>query len=233
MGSNRTDEPLNGEEGTMGERVRLLLADALPLFRDGVRALLQGEFSVVGAVGTGPEAVAEARHSRPDLVLMDAALPGLNGVDAARIIRSEVPEAKVVILTGATDEKTVTQCLEAEVHGYVVKDVETADLKKHLRAVLRGEYVLDPKVAGMVMARLRGALPLSESGAPSVPAHGLAPQQLTILRLIALGYSNRAIADQLHLSENTVKGYASDVLQRIGVKNRVEAAMLAVQRGWV
>lgn len=217
----------------MSERGKLLLADGQPLFRDGLRALLQGDFAVVGAVGTGHEAVAEARHSRPNLVLIDVALPGLTGVDAARIIRAEVPEAKVVILTAATDEKTVTQCLEAEVHGYIVKDTETADLKRHLRAVARGEYILDPKVAGMVMARLRGAPPLSEIGAASGPSHGLAPQQLTILRLMALGYSNRAIAEQLHLSENTVKGYASDVLQRIGVKNRVEAAMLAVQRGWV
>lgn len=214
------------------ERVRLLLADPLPLFRDGLRALLAGEFDVRGDAATGEDAVSVARRTRPGVVILDAQMPGLSGIDAARIIRAELPETRVIILTADGSERTVTQCLEAGVHGFVLKEVETADLVRQIRAVARGGYVLDPKVAGMVLRRLRGE-PGEAAADATAGRPPLSDQQVTILRLMARGSSNREIAEQLHLSENTVKGYSSEVLQRIGARNRVEASRLAVERGWV
>lgn len=214
----------------MSETIRVLIGDDHSVVREGLKAVLsEGGFTVVGEAADGREAVEAARRTRPDVVVLDVQMPLMSGIDAAKQIRAELPGVKILVLTTFADEKVLTQCLKAGVDGYVIKDVEKMDLKKHIRAVVRGEAILDPKVAGLLMARVRGDQPAAEAKSEEV----LTSQQMVILRLVAQGYSNREIAETLHLSENTMKGYVAEILHKLGVKNRVEAATLASARGWL
>lgn len=214
----------------MADRIRILIGDDHAVVREGLKAILSdGGFAVVGEAGDGREAVEVARRTRPDVVVMDIQMPGMSGIEAAKLIRAEIPEVKILVLTTFADEKTLTQCLKAGVDGYVIKDVEKMDLKKHIRAVARGEAILDPKVAGVLMARVRGEIPTPDEKGEEL----LTSQQMSIVRLVAQGYSNREIAEKLHLSENTMKGYVAEILHKLGVKNRVEAATLASAKGWL
>lgn len=214
----------------MDEPIRIVIGDDHAVVREGLKAMLsQGGFAVVGEASDGHAVVEEVRRTSPDLVVLDIQMPGLSGIEAARAIKAELPRVKVLVLTTFADEKTLTQCLKAGVDGYVIKDVEKMDLTRHIRSVVRGESILDPKVAGLLMAKVRG----DRAQAESQPAEALTPQQLSIVRLLAQGYSNREIAEKMHLSENTMKGYVADILHKLGVKNRVEAATLASSRGWL
>lgn len=211
--------------------IRILIGDDHPIVREGLVAVLRadGDLEVVAEASNGHEAVEAARRTRPDVVLLDLQMPGLTGLEAATAILAELPGVKVMILTTFADEKSVLECLKAGVHGFVVKDVAKLELKQHIRAVLRGEAVVDPKVAGVLMARVRGSLTPAAQRADVE----LTPQQLSVLRLIAQGHSNREIGDRLGLTENTVKGHVAEILHRMGVKSRVEAALQASSRGWI
>ncbi len=214
----------------MAEPVRVLLAEPDTLVREGVRALLQDEFAIVGEAGDGRQAVEQALQTRPDVVVMEAVLPELSGPAAAERVLKRLANTRILILTARDDEQTVHQCVEAGVHGYVLKRVTAAELRQHIRTIAAGEHVLDSRIAPMVIARVRaGAL---ENGGWQAQSD-LSEQQMAILRLIARGLSNREIAAELHLSESTIKGYAAEILRVLGVKNRVEAAHLAIRRGWV
>lgn len=210
----------------MPATARVLVADRQSIYREGLKTVLSsGGFAVVGEAGTGPCTVEMASELNPDLVLMDLALPGLPGVEVARRILAERPFLRLVALTSEADEKSVLESLEAGVHGYLLKDVDPPLLVRHLRAVLRSESVVDPKVAGVLVKRLRSGQ--REEGPP------LTAQQLSILRLAAQGLSNREIGAQVRLSENTVKGHVAEILGRLAVRNRVEATLLASSRGWL
>lgn len=214
----------------MTEQIRVVIGDDHSVVREGLKAILTGDgFTVVGEFSDGREALEVTRRTQPNVVVMDIQMPGMNGVEASRGIKAEMPGVKILVLTTFADEKILTQCLKAGVDGYVIKDVEKMDLKKHIRAVSRGEAILDPKVAGVLMARVRGDVPAGSERAEDI----LTAQQITILRLVAQGYSNREIAEKLHLSENTMKGYVAEILHKLGVKNRVEAATLASAKGWL
>lgn len=214
----------------MSESIRVVIGDDHAVVREGLKAILSdGSFQVVGEAADGQTAVEVVRRTRPDIVVLDIQMPGLSGIEAAKVIRAEVPGVRILILTTFADEKTLTTCLKAGVDGYVIKDVEKMDLKKHIRAVVRGEAILDPKVAGVLMARVRG----DQGDAKGPSEEVLTSQQMTILKYVAQGYSNREIAEKMHLSENTMKGYVAEILHKLGVKNRVEAATLASNRGWL
>ena len=137
------------------------------------------------------------------------------------------PGVAVIILTTYTDPDLVQECLQAGARGYVVKNVESFSLKESIRAVHRGEFVLAPQVAGAVIERVRGA-PHAESGRAALNS-----SQVAILRLISRGHSNREIAAEVHLSENTVKTHVQEIFRKLGVRNRVEAAILAGKSGWI
>ncbi|HEY8345945.1 MAG TPA: response regulator transcription factor [Symbiobacteriaceae bacterium] len=210
------------------EAIRLLIVYEYALIREGLRALLVcPDFEIVAEVSNTKAAVEEAKRVRPHVVITDAYINKVSTAEMTRAIVNELPDTKVLILTPHTDAKTVNQCLQAGVQGYVYLDVTSTDLARYIRAVARGEAVLDSKITGIVLARVRG------EAIEDRPEHRLTPQQMEILRLLAKGASNREIAQALHLSENTIKGYAAEVLHRLGVKNRVEAAMLATSKGWV
>jgi DNA-binding NarL/FixJ family response regulator len=214
----------------MPERIRVLICDDHSIVREGLKAVLEdAEFTVVGEAEDGQLVLDVARRVRPDVILMDLQMPGLGGIEAAKQVLAEMPKVKIVALTTYADEKLVVECLRAGVHGYIIKDVDKMELKRHLAAVYRGEAIIDPKVTSVLMHRVRTGLPTGGERAEAP----LSPQQQTILKFVAQGHSNREIAEKMNLSENTVKGHVAEILHRLGVKNRVEAAIQASDRGWL
>jgi two-component system response regulator DevR len=211
--------------------IRILIVDDHEMVREGLKAMLVAEpdFTIVGDAAKAEQTHEMIGHLRPDVVLLDIRLPGISGIDLCRIISRQYPQTAVLMLTTFTDESLVVQCIEAGARGFIVKDIERFDLKRSIRAVVRGEAAIDPKAAVVVLAQLRRALQMSQEPSPEP----LSTQQIVILRLIAQGFSSREIAAQLYLSENTVKSYVQEILHRLGVKNRTEAVMVAVKQGWL
>lgn len=211
--------------------IRLLIVDDHEMVREGLKTLLKSEpdFAVVGDASNAEQALELVERLHPDVVLLDIRLPGMSGIEFCRIVSERFPETAVLILTTFSEESLVAQSIQAGARGFIVKDVERFDLKRSIRAVARGEAAIDPKAAAIVLAQLRRG----PQGNQEPVTEPLSPQQLALLRLIAQGLSSREIAAELSLSENTVKGYVQEVLQRLGVKNRTEAVMVAVKQGWL
>ena len=208
---------------TLPQRVRLLLVDDHAVVRMGLAALFGTvpEFRVVGEAASAAEALLQARRHRPDVVLLDVRLPDDSGIAACRQIRSELPEARVVMLTTFPDEEAVINSVMAGASAYLLKQSAPERVIEAVRAVARGESLLDPGVTRSVLNWLqRVGLP----GAPDDPLAGLTDQERRILPLIAEGKTNREIAAALYLSEHTVKTYVSDLLKRLGLRRRAEAA---------
>jgi two-component system response regulator DevR len=211
--------------------IRLLIIDDHEMVREGLKAMLVAEpdFEIVGDAANAEQALELIERLHPDVVLLDIRLPGVSGIDLCSNVTSLYPQTAVIILTTFAEESLVAQCIQAGARGFIVKDIERFDLKRSIRAVARGEAVIDSKVAVAVLAQLRRAPQVSQEPFPEP----LSTQQIVILRLIAQGLSSREIATQLYLSENTVKGYVQEILHRLGVKNRTEAVMVAVKQGWL
>ena len=211
--------------------IRLLIIDDHEMVREGLKAMLVAEpdFAIVGDAANAEQALEMIERLSPDVALLDIRLPGVSGIDLCRTVANQYPQTAVLILTTFTDESLVAQCIQAGARGFIVKDIERFDLKRSIRAVARGEAVIDPKAAVAVLAQLRRASQVNQEPSPEP----LSTQQIVILRLIAQGLSSREIATQLYLSENTVKGYVQEILHRLGVKNRTEAVMVAVKQGWL
>jgi DNA-binding NarL/FixJ family response regulator len=207
----------------------VLLTDDHELVRAGLRAMLAGDsgVSVVGEAGTGAAAIVQARELKPDVVLLDARLPDMPGDEVCRRMLANAPELIVVILTTFAEDDLVRRCVRAGARGYLLKDIARLDLGRSLRAVMRGEAVIDSKVAPAVLAAVRQA---ADDGAADEP---LNPRQREVLRLVAEGLSNREIAARTHLSEYTVKGYVEEILERLGARNRVHAAIVATKQGLI
>ena len=209
--------------------IRVLLVDDHEVVRTGLRTMLGGDpgIAVVGDAGTGAAALALARELAPDLVLLDARLPDMDGDEVCRRLLTATPELAVVILTTFADDDLVRRCVRAGARGYLLKDIAHLDLGRNLRAVMRGEAVIDSKVAPAMLAAARQA---AES-----PGRGdaLNTRQREVLRLVAEGLSNREIAARTHLSEHTVKGYVEEILERLGARNRVHAAIVATKQGLI
>jgi DNA-binding NarL/FixJ family response regulator len=210
-------------------RIRVLIVDDHEMVREGLMAMLRPEhdIDVVGQTGSGAAVVDLVESTRPDVVLLDARLPDVSGVEVCRRLSQSHPDVAVVILTTYTDPDLVQECIQAGARGYVVKDVERFSLKESLRAVYRGQAVLAPQVAGHVIDRAR--TPQQDGSRRSA----LSASQVAILRLISRGHSNREIAAEVHLSENTVKTHIQEIFRKLGVRNRVEAAILAGKSGWI
>ena len=209
--------------------LRVLLVDDHELVRAGLRTMLAGDsgIAVVGDAGSGAAAITRARALKPDVVLLDARLPDVPGDEVCRRLLAEAPELAVVMLTTFAEDDLVRRCVRAGARGYLLKDIARLDLGRSLRAVMRGEAVIDSKVAPAVLAAARQA---TES-APAVEL--LNTRQREVLRLVAEGLSNREIAARTHLSEYTVKGYVEEILERLGARNRVHAAIVATKRGLI
>jgi DNA-binding NarL/FixJ family response regulator len=217
-----------GSDESHQRAVRVLLVDDHELVRAGLRAMLAPDRGVVvvGEAATGAAAIARARDVQPDVVLLDARLPDMAGDEVCRRLLAWEPELAVVMLTIFLEDDLVRRCVRAGARGYLLKDIAHLDLGRSLRAVMRGEAVIDPKVPPAVLAAAR------QGGAADATA-ALNPRQREVLQLVAEGLSNREIAVRTHLSEFTVKGYVEEILERLGARNRVHAAIVATKQGLI
>ena len=207
--------------------VRVLLVDDQRLIREGLRTLLdlEPDIEVVGEAGNGAEGVAAYLALRPDVALMDVRMPEMDGVEATRRIVAADSYARVIILTTFDDDEYVLDGLHAGALGYLLKDVGVAELADAIHTVMRGGVLIEPSVARKVvaeLARLRPAAP-----APASLVEPLSERELEILRLVAAGLTNRDIAQRLYLAEGTVKNYVTNILGKIGARDRTQAALAA------
>lgn len=211
--------------------IKVLLADDHAVLRQGIAQVIesQEDMSVVAQAANGEEALDLARTHSPDVLLLDINMPGIDGVEVTRVISSEMPEVNVLILTMYRRDDYVLQAIKAGASGYLLKEVEMAEMLSAIRSVAQGDAVLDPSVVNRVLADLRGEGKSEESPLKSE----LAVRDVEILRLLAQGLGNQDIADQLHLSEKTVRNRLSQVFKQFGLKNRTEAALFAVRHGLV
>ncbi len=207
----------------------LLLADDHTLFRDGLRALIShwDEFQVVGEAANGQEAVERCRELAPDIVIMDIHMPVLNGVQATGRIREECPGTAVVMLTMSVDEKDLFEALKQGARGYILKNTPARQLRGRLREVVQGEVPL----SGAIAAKIREEFNRQRNGDRESESLPLTEHEVQILRWVAEGLSNEEIGQQLFLSEQTVKKQLSTVLQKLHLRNRVQAAAYAVRQG--
>jgi DNA-binding NarL/FixJ family response regulator len=212
-----------------GNRVRVLLVDDQALFREALRTLLEvrEEIEVVGEAGNGEQALRQAAELAPDVVLMDLRMPVLDGVAATRRLRVEQPSVRVLALTTFDDDEDVFAALRAGALGYLLKDVTSARLVEALQAAARGESVLQPSVAAKVVARIAQLPDLDPAPRPQPLVVPLSERELEVVRLIAQGRSNREIAGALFLAEGTVKNHVTNVLAKLGIRDRTQAALRA------
>jgi DNA-binding NarL/FixJ family response regulator len=209
--------------------LRLLLVDDHALFREGLVNLFryESDFTVVGEAEDADGALSKARELLPDLVLMDIDLPGADGVAATRKIRAELPDVSVVMLTVHDDTEKLMEAVKAGAEGYLVKNIRSAELLEQLRGVKRGEAAISRRMAARILEEFRRPEELSE------PEGELTARELEVLELVAARLSNREIAAQLYLSEHTVKNHLKNILAKLHLRSRRQAAAYGVARGWV
>ena len=212
----------------MADAIRVLIVDDHSVVREGLRAFLQLQdgLEVVGEAADGEEAIEAASRLQPDVILMDLVMPRLGGVAAMRTLREEVPEARVIVLTSFIDDDKLLPALRAGAAGYLLKNTEPQELARAVRAAHAGEALLDPVVAARLVETLA-----AEDG--QEPLDRLTPREREVLVLIGLGFSNKRIANELDLSEKTVKTHVGHVLAKLGVTDRTQAAVVAVRAGIV
>ncbi|MCU0495147.1 MAG: response regulator transcription factor [Chloroflexaceae bacterium] len=215
--------------------IRVLVVDDQQLMRDGIASLLslQDDIAVVGTAANGHEALAQAAVLAPDVVLMDIRMPGMDGVTATAALRRELPGCRVLMLTTFDDDEYIVAALRAGASGYLLKDLPAADLAQAIIAVQRGIYQLDPTVAQKVVEAMHAAPPALPAPLSAMPSSELSEREVDVVRLIARGATNREIAAALIISEGTVKNHISNILSRLGLRDRTQVALYARDRGIV
>src|SRR5919197_743311 len=205
--------------------IRVLIADDHEVVRQGLRTFLEldPELEVVGEAADGREAVRLAHRLRPDVVLMDLLMPGLDGIAATQVIRRELPDTEVVALTSVLEDEKVVGAVRAGAIGYLLKDTKAAELRQAIKAAAAGQVQLSPKAAARLMR---------EVVAPERP-EALSERELDVLRLLARGRANKEIARELSIAEKTVKSHVSSILGKLGVQSRTQAALYAGRIGLV
>jgi two-component system nitrate/nitrite response regulator NarL len=217
----------------MSERLRILLVDDHVLFRQGIRFGLASrpDMEVVGEAGNGLEAIALARETMPDVILMDISMPRLSGLEATRQIKREMPHIRILILTVSDDEQHLFEALKAGATGYLLKNLTAGDLFDRIQIVARGEVILSSAVAGQIQTELAGHIRPGSAG--SDLADPLTARELEVLERLAKGLTNSEIAEQLVISEGTVKNHLKNILGKLQLSNRIQAAVYAVRQGLV
>ena len=211
--------------------MRVLVIDDHTLFREGLESLLKARgIEVVAAVGDGRQGIELANELKPDIVLLDVRMPALDGISVLRIIQESQPEYPVTLLTTSTEERDLLDALRAGARGYLLKDMEPDQLVQSLREIVNGQTVVSPNLTHVLAEVVQGkvALPADQD---SSPFDGLTPRETEILALLAEGQSNKVIARNLGISDGTVKLHVKAILRKLSVHSRVEAAVMAVERG--
>ena len=213
----------------MAAPTRVLLVDDHEMVRRGLRDFLRlfEDIEVVGEAADGQEALAATDELRPDVVVMDLNLPRLDGVEATRELRATRPDVEVVALTGFADDERVMAAIEAGAAGFLLKDADPDDVAAAIRAARNGEMYLDPAVAGVVARQLRAA----GGSAAAADDSALTPRERDVLALVAQGLPNRAIGEALGITERTARTHVSNILAKLGLTSRTQAALYAVEQG--
>jgi DNA-binding NarL/FixJ family response regulator len=211
------------------EAITVLLAEDHAAVRQATAEVIdhQPDMRVVGQAGTGGEALRLTRQLQPDVVVMDIAMPHLNGLEATRQIADQCPQCRVLVLTAREEERFVIELLQAGAVGYLPKTVDLSELLEAIRAVARGESVLPPAVASVVVRYLAGEKGVEQDLSP------LTDRELEVLALVAGGLTNRDIAQQLSISVRTVEAHLTHIYNKLGVCSRTEAAVQAMRQGWI
>jgi len=212
--------------------IRVLLADDHALFRQGVRRLLEGagDIEVVGDAETGEESVRLAEDLAPDIVLLDVTMPSLSGIDAARMIKASSPRAGIIMLTVHADEEFLFEAIKAGAMGYLLKDCTPDELIRAIRVVHSGEGLLAPTMAAKVMREFARTRETKDLAAVHLP---LTQREVEILQHVTTGLANKEIANRLSISERTVKNHLSNIMEKLHVNSRTQAAVYALRRGLV
>lgn len=207
----------------------VVVVDDHPLFRRGVRELLDMEpaIEVVGEAGTREQALELVRRFEPDLTVLDLNIKGSSGLEILSILKDEDPSRRIVILTVSDSGKDLTACIQAGADGYLLKDSEPEQFLENIRQTLEGRLIVDPSMLGYLTATLRNKTAAAQEAAPQ-----LTGRESDVLALIAEGQTNKMIARELKISDGTVKGHVKHLLNKLGFKSRVEAAVWATQNGY-
>ncbi len=212
-------------------KIRVLLAEDHVIVREGTRELVQHEpdMEVVGEAGDGEEAIQLATKLRPDVVIMDIAMPKLNGIEATKQIKELYPSTAVLVLTAYDDDQYVFALLEAGAAGYLLKNVRGRELIDAIRAVYAGESVLHPAITRKV---IESFLPAGKPAERRI-AEPLSEREMEVIKLAGRGMSNKDIAEELSLSVRTVQAHLGNIFNKLGVGSRTEAVLYALKKGWV
>ena len=205
--------------------IRVLIADDHSVIREGLRLFLEhdADIKVVAEAADGRQVLELVRQYHPDVVLMDVVMPGLDGIAVTESLRREFPDVEVIILTNVLDRANVIRAVKAGAIGYLLKDIQAADLCQAVRAAAMGQVQLSPQVSGFLMREVQ----ISDS--PKT----LTEREADVLRLLAQGHSNKDIARHLHVVEDTVKSHVRHILSKLGLQSRTQAALYAIRQGLV
>ncbi len=212
----------------MTDKISIVLSDDHPLFREGVASILKQEpdFEIVGQGSTADEAIRLARDLMPDVVILDIDMPG-GGLNAIQAITTICPATRIMMLTVSGEEDHVVTALKAGASAYVLKGVASRELIRILRDVVAGQSYVTPALAASLLAETKAAPPVATEKLAATQFDELTEREHQILELVAAGFSNKEVGQRLHLTEKTVKHYMTNILQKLHVRNRVEAALLA------
>ncbi len=219
------------EHDDTGEPIRVLVADDHVLFRRGLEMVLhaEGDIEVVGEAGDGVEALRRAEELLPDVILMDVRMPKQSGIEACLAIKEQVPSTRIIMLTISDEETDLFEAIRAGANGYLLKDVPGEEIADGIRAVHTGHSLISPSMASKLLAEF-AQISRREEELPNPHAPKLTLREVEVLKLVARGLGNRDIGQQLFISENTVKNHVRNILEKLQLHTRMEAAMYAVRQ---
>jgi DNA-binding NarL/FixJ family response regulator len=220
--------PTAGPTTGSDENIRVLICDDHALFRRGLVMVLESEdgIEVVAEAEDGEDAIAKAAETAPDVILMDVRMPKMSGIDATRAIADVVPAAKILMLTVSDEEEDLYEAVKAGATGYLLKEISIEEVANAIRAVTTGQSLISPSMASKLLSEFNN---LAKAAQQKVLAPKLTDRELQVLKLVAQGLSNREVAEQLFISENTVKNHVRNILEKLHLHSRMEAVVYAVR----
>jgi len=225
--SDATGGASPGDSGTF-DSIRVLICDDHALFRRGLVMVLESEegIDVVAEAEDGEDAIVKAEETVPDVILMDVRMPKMSGIEATRAIADVVPSAKILMLTVSDEEEDLYEAVKAGATGYLLKEISIEEVANAIRAVTTGQSLISPSMASKLLTEFNN---LAKQAQQKVLAPKLTDRELQVLKLVAQGLSNREVAEQLFISENTVKNHVRNILEKLHLHSRMEAVVYAVR----